>query len=235
MPLAGFEARGLIFGAPLALALGTAFVPLRKPGKLPGACSCGMALGAPAAPTCSPRARKAVAASAAQVPQGEGGQQVVRTLTPPPSLPQPACDRAGGAKAGLAWSYRPGGEVGGWQRTHRALAPPLPLPPKPAHTAAAAAPAGATVSEEYKTEYSTDKIEMHEGAVQPGQRVLLVDDLIATGGTLNAGINLIRECGHQPHQSTSSIILINLIRECGQRGARALLRGSGCEGATTTP
>jgi hypothetical protein len=32
----GFEARGLIFGAPLALALGAAFVPLRKPGKLPG-------------------------------------------------------------------------------------------------------------------------------------------------------------------------------------------------------
>jgi hypothetical protein len=32
----GFEARGLIFGAPLALALGCAFVPLRKPGKLPG-------------------------------------------------------------------------------------------------------------------------------------------------------------------------------------------------------
>lgn len=35
-PAAGFEARGLIFGAPLALALGCAFVPLRKPGKLPG-------------------------------------------------------------------------------------------------------------------------------------------------------------------------------------------------------
>ena len=34
--VAGFEARGLIFGAPLALALGVAFVPLRKPGKLPG-------------------------------------------------------------------------------------------------------------------------------------------------------------------------------------------------------
>lgn len=49
------------------------------------------------------------------------------------------------------------------------------------------------MSEEYITEYSTDKIEMHTGAVQPGQRVLLVDDLIATGGTLNAGIKLIRE------------------------------------------
>lgn len=52
--------------------------------------------------------------------------------------------------------------------------------------------AGETVSEAYVTEYSTDTIEMHTGAVQPGQRVLLVDDLIATGGTLKAGINLIR-------------------------------------------
>ena len=54
-------------------------------------------------------------------------------------------------------------------------------------------PTCATIRESYITEYSTDSIEMHEGAVQPGQRVLLVDDLIATGGTLNAGINLISE------------------------------------------
>lgn len=87
--VAGFEARGLIFGAPLALALNCAFVPLRKPGKLPGA----------------------------------------------------------------------------------------------------------TISESYVTEYSTDKIEMHVGAVNEGQCVLLIDDLIATGGTLNAGVNLIKKVG----------------------------------------
>jgi len=87
--IAGFEARGLIFGAPLALALSVPFVPLRKPGKLPGE----------------------------------------------------------------------------------------------------------TISAEYVTEYSTDKIEMHTGAVQPGQKVLLVDDLIATGGTLGAGIELIAKAG----------------------------------------
>jgi adenine/guanine phosphoribosyltransferase-like PRPP-binding protein len=52
-------------------------------------------------------------------------------------------------------------------------------------------PSGPTVTEEYVTEYSTDKIQMHVGAVKEGQRVLLVDDLIATGGTLRAGINLI--------------------------------------------
>lgn len=87
--IAGFEARGLIFGAPLALALKVPFVPLRKPGKLPGE----------------------------------------------------------------------------------------------------------TISAEYVTEYSTDKIEMHTGAVKAGQKVLLVDDLIATGGTLGAGVDLISKAG----------------------------------------
>eukprot|EP00798_Chlamydomonas_sp_ICE-L_P014282 gene14282-20258_t len=86
--VAGFEARGLIFGAPLALELGCAFVPLRKPGKLP-----------------------------------------------------------------------------------------------------------------------VDKIEMHEGAIQPGQRVLLVDDLIATGGTLNAGVNLVKKAGGIPIEAAMVIEL----------------------------
>ena len=43
---------------------------------------------------------------------------------------------------------------------------------------------GETIFADYVTEYSTDRIEMHTGAIQAGQRVLLVDDLIATGGTL---------------------------------------------------
>ena len=53
--------------------------------------------------------------------------------------------------------------------------------------------AGETISEEYKLEYGTDKIEMHKGAVGPGDRVLVEDDIIATGGTLGAGIRLIGE------------------------------------------
>lgn len=89
---AGFEARGLIFGAPLALALDCAFVPLRKPGKLPGE----------------------------------------------------------------------------------------------------------TIQESYDLEYGSDKIEMHVGHIQEGQRVLLLDDLIATGGTMGAGIKLMR----MPHHSS---------------------------------
>ena len=44
--------------------------------------------------------------------------------------------------------------------------------------------AGAVLSADYITEYSTDRIEVHVGAIKEGQRVVLVDDLIATGGTL---------------------------------------------------
>ncbi|XP_072989114.1 adenine phosphoribosyltransferase 1-like isoform X2 [Typha latifolia] len=83
--VAGIEARGFIFGPPIALAIGAKFIPLRKPRKLPG-------------------------------------------------------------------------EV---------------------------------ISEEYVLEYGTDCLEMHVGAVQPGERALVVDDLIATGGTLCAAINLL--------------------------------------------
>lgn len=50
---------------------------------------------------------------------------------------------------------------------------------------------GPVVGEEYELEYGTDRIEMHVGAVQPGERCLIVDDLIATGGTLAAGIRLL--------------------------------------------
>ncbi|KAJ0960228.1 hypothetical protein J5N97_001940 [Dioscorea zingiberensis] len=87
--VAGVEARGFIFGSPIALAIGAKFVPLRKPRKLPG-------------------------------------------------------------------------EI---------------------------------ISEKYDLEYGTDCLEMHVGAVQPGERVLVVDDLIATGGTLCAAISLIERAG----------------------------------------
>jgi adenine phosphoribosyltransferase len=51
---------------------------------------------------------------------------------------------------------------------------------------------GATVGIDYALEYGTDRIEMHLGAVKPGQTVLLVDDLLATGGTALAGATLLR-------------------------------------------
>lgn len=89
--VAGVEARGFIFGPPIALAIGAKFVPMRKPGKLPG-------------------------------------------------------------------------EV---------------------------------ISEEYSLEYGTDKMEMHVGAVEAGERAIVIDDLIATGGTLTAALKLLERVGVQ--------------------------------------
>ncbi|KAI3972732.1 hypothetical protein MKX01_019390 [Papaver californicum] len=54
---------------------------------------------------------------------------------------------------------------------------------------------GEVISEEYSLEDGTDKLEMHVGAVQEGERALIVDDLIATGGTLCAGIRLLERVG----------------------------------------
>lgn len=85
----GTEARGFLFGAPVALALGLGFVPVRKPGKLPRE----------------------------------------------------------------------------------------------------------TINESYELEYGQDRLEIHTDAIQPGDRVLLVDDLLATGGTIEASAKLIRRLG----------------------------------------
>ena len=52
-----------------------------------------------------------------------------------------------------------------------------------------------TFSEEYELEYGTDEVEMHQDAVRRGDQVLLVDDLIATGGTAEAAVKLIRQAG----------------------------------------
>ncbi|KAL6497076.1 Adenine phosphoribosyltransferase 5 [Orobanche gracilis] len=87
--VAGVEARGFIFGPPIALAIGAKFIPLRKPGKLPG-------------------------------------------------------------------------EV---------------------------------ISEAYELEYGNDCLEMHVGALEQGERALIIDDLVATGGTLSAAIRLLERQG----------------------------------------
>ena len=52
-----------------------------------------------------------------------------------------------------------------------------------------------TVSAEYELEYGKAEIEMHKDAIQPGQKVVLVDDLIATGGTIEAAARLVEELG----------------------------------------
>ena len=52
-----------------------------------------------------------------------------------------------------------------------------------------------TVSMEYALEYGSAVIEMHKDSIKPGQKVVLVDDLVATGGTIEAAIKLVEELG----------------------------------------
>ena len=51
----------------------------------------------------------------------------------------------------------------------------------------------------YDLEYGTDVLEVHRDAIQPGQRVLIVDDLLATGGTARAVVELVKRLGGTVH------------------------------------
>lgn len=73
-----------------------------------------------------------------------------------------------------------------------------------------------TVSEEYELEYGTAVIEMHKDAIQPGQKVLIVDDLIATGGTTEAMIHLIESLGGEV------VGIVVLIELAGLKGREKL-------------
>jgi adenine phosphoribosyltransferase len=52
-----------------------------------------------------------------------------------------------------------------------------------------------TISDAYQLEYGTDQLQVHSDAVEPGQKVLIVDDVLATGGTAAAAVRLIRKLG----------------------------------------
>lgn len=54
---------------------------------------------------------------------------------------------------------------------------------------------GPTIGEDYDLEYGTDRVEIHDDAITQGQNVLIVDDLLATGGTAEAAVKLIRRAG----------------------------------------
>lgn len=54
---------------------------------------------------------------------------------------------------------------------------------------------GETIGLDYALEYGSDRIEMQADAISPGQRVVLLDDLLATGGTMAAGVALLRQAG----------------------------------------
>ncbi len=79
---------------------------------------------------------------------------------------------------------------------------------------------GATIAEDYALEYGTDRITMHEDALVPGQRVLLIDDLIATGGTARAAIRLLRKAG-------AEVTHAQFVVDLPELGGADALRGDG--------
>jgi adenine phosphoribosyltransferase len=81
---------------------------------------------------------------------------------------------------------------------------------------------GVTIAEDYALEYGTDRIAIHADACAPGARVLLVDDLIATGGTARAAVRLLRKAGATVTQAAFVVDLPEL-------GGADALRGDGIE------
>ena len=81
---------------------------------------------------------------------------------------------------------------------------------------------GAASGIDYALEYGTDRLEMHDGAVEPGMKVTLVDDLVATGGTALAALALLRGAGAEVTHASFVIDLPDL-------GGSAALREAGVE------
>jgi adenine phosphoribosyltransferase len=75
-----------------------------------------------------------------------------------------------------------------------------------------------TLSETYKLEYGTDALEMHVDAVEAGDKILIVDDVIATGGTAAAAVNIIRRAGGE-------VIAVAVFIELGFLNGRSALNG----------
>jgi adenine phosphoribosyltransferase len=74
--------------------------------------------------------------------------------------------------------------------------------------------------QDYELEYGTDRLEVHRDAIGPGERVLLVDDLVATGGTAEAALELIRIAG-------GSVVGCAFVVDLPDLGGRARLERSG--------
>ncbi|RLL71361.1 MULTISPECIES: adenine phosphoribosyltransferase [Paenirhodobacter] len=79
---------------------------------------------------------------------------------------------------------------------------------------------GATISQAYKLEYGEAIMEIHEDAIAPGEKVLIVDDLLATGGTCRAGTQLIERLGGE-------IVGCSFIVDLPELGGRKLLESLG--------
>ncbi|SDF02154.1 adenine phosphoribosyltransferase [Celeribacter baekdonensis] len=79
---------------------------------------------------------------------------------------------------------------------------------------------GTVISEEYKLEYGEAIVEIHDDAIQPGEKILVVDDLLATGGTAAAGIKLVERLGGE-------IVGCAFIVDLPDLGGRAVLENLG--------
>lgn len=75
-----------------------------------------------------------------------------------------------------------------------------------------------TISFEYELEYGTNTLEIHEDAIKPGQKILLVDDLLATSGTMEAIVKLVEKIGGE-------VVGVQVLVELGFLKGRDKLKG----------
>jgi adenine phosphoribosyltransferase len=81
---------------------------------------------------------------------------------------------------------------------------------------------GKTIEQSYQLEYGEAVVEVHDDAIQPGEKILVVDDLLATGGTCEAGIRLIERLGGE-------IVSAAFVIDLPDLGGRARLRAMGID------
>jgi adenine phosphoribosyltransferase len=75
-----------------------------------------------------------------------------------------------------------------------------------------------TISQDYQLEYGTDQLQIHQDAIRPGQKVLIVDDVLATGGTACAAVELVRKLG-------GIVVGVHVLIELTELGGRRRLPG----------
>jgi adenine phosphoribosyltransferase len=75
-----------------------------------------------------------------------------------------------------------------------------------------------TISQDYQLEYGTDQLQIHQDAIRPGQKVLIVDDVLATGGTAHAAVELVRKLG-------GVVVGVHVLIELTELGGRRRLPG----------